>query len=89
MSQRPLPMKHLADLLGVTGNQIYMWYQRRHTTGFPEAVAQTLVPQFPGDKRRTPLFDPEAVADWWSEYDPNANRGAHWAEKRGRKAGAR
>ena len=76
-TQPLLPMRALAALLGVTSNQVYMWHQRRHTTGFPSMVAQTLTPQFPGDKRRSPLFDVEAVMDWYAEWDANRNRGSY------------
>ena len=74
--------KAIAHELGVTSNQAYMWHQRRRTNGFPDAVASTHLPQHPGDKRRAPLFDTDAVRTWWSTYDRNANRGRHWATKR-------
>lgn len=72
-------------LLGVTGNQVYMWHQRRKTTGFPEAKAQVHLPQHPGDKRKAPLFDLMEVTEWWATWDPNRNRGAHFARKRAAK----
>lgn len=78
----PVNFRVLRQVLGVTGNQLYMWHQRRKTTGFPEAVASTLVPQHPGDKKRAPLFDPEEVFEWYAAYDPNQNRGRHWRAKR-------
>lgn len=73
-------------MFGVSSNQVYMWYRRRHTTGFPEARAQVHRPQHPGDKRKAPLFDLHEVAEWWATYDPNRNRGAHFAVKRQEKA---
>jgi uncharacterized protein YjcR len=85
-SQPPMTMKAIAQLLGVTSNQVYMWHQRRHTSGFPAMVAQTIKPHHPGDKKKSPLFDVDEVVDWYSKWDPNRNRGAHYAEKR-RKAG--
>lgn len=78
---RPLPMKQIATLLGVSSNQVYMWHQRRHTTGFPGMVAQTIRPHHPGDKKRSPLFDVDEVVDWFSQWDPNHNRGAHLPSK--------
>lgn len=74
--------KAIAETLGVTGNQVYMWHQRRHKNGFPDAIASTLVPQYPGDKTKTPLFDLSAVIDWYAAYDPLSRNGKHWAEKR-------
>lgn len=75
-------LRAIARELGVTSNRVYMWHQRRATTGFPSAVASTHRPQHPGDKRKAPLFDRAAVRAWWATYDPNANRGSHWAAKR-------
>jgi hypothetical protein len=76
----------IRQLLGVSSNQVYMWYQRRHTTGFPEALAQVHLPQHPGDKRKAPLFDQQEVSEWWADYDPDRNRGAHFAIKRQEKS---
>ena len=78
-------MKTLSILLGVPNKRIYMWHQRRRTNGFPPQRGSVHVPQYPGDKRRAPLFDLLEVTEWWGYYDPNANRGRHWAEKRARK----
>lgn len=75
-------LRAIAHELEVSGNRVYMWHQRRATTGFPEAVASTHQPQHPGDKRKAPLFELAAVRAWWATYDPNANRGSHWAAKR-------
>lgn len=66
---------------GVTGRQIHAWASRR-SGGFPEPVAMTLVPQYPGDKRGTPLFDLESVDRWHESYDVDRLRGLHWATKR-------
>lgn len=85
----PIGLRFVAELLGVTSNQVYMWHQRRRTTGFPDAVAQVNIPQHPGDKRKAPLFDVDEVVDWWATYDPNRNRGGHWARKRMEKADGR
>lgn len=76
-------LKDVADLMGVTSKQVYMWHQRREKNGFPEAVAQVHLPRRPGDKRKAPLFDLEAVVDWYANYDPRARTGKHWQEKRG------
>lgn len=78
----PVNFRYLRDLLGVSSNQLWMWHNRRATTGFPEAVAQVHIPQHMGDKRKAPLFDLEAVLEWHADYDPNAHRGSHWATKR-------
>lgn len=59
-----------------------MWHRRRSRNGFPEAIAATHLPQHPGDKRRSPLFDLDSVVDWWLNYDPLARHGKHWSEKR-------
>lgn len=75
----------IANLLGVSGNQVYMWHQRRGTTGFPEAILCVLQPEHPGDKKRSLRFDLDEVVDWWATYDPNKARGAHWAAKRAEK----
>ena len=79
-------MSLIARLLGVKSNQVYMWHQRRAKNGFPEHRASVIVPQYPGDKRKSKLFDLNEVTDWWATYDPRARSGAHWAEKRARKA---
>lgn len=79
-----LGMKGISELLGVSNKQVYMWHYRRAKNGFPEPRAMTLVPQYAGDKRRTPLFDVMEVVDWYSTYDPLSRHGSHWAEKRAR-----
>lgn len=50
----------LARLLGVSRSVVHMWHQRRRTSGFPSMVAQTIV-------KRAPLFDVDAVVDWYSK----------------------
>ena len=75
-------LRALQDVLGVPSKRIHSWHSRRATNGFPEAVACTLVPQFPGDKRKTLLWRVEDVVTWYRTWDSNANRGMHWAEKR-------
>lgn len=79
-----MTMKGIASLLGVSSNQVYMWHQRRATSGFPCMVAQTIKPHHPGDKKRSPLFDVDEVVNWYSKWDPNRNRGAHLPSKKSR-----
>lgn len=78
----PVPARVVAAALGVTGNRVYMWNQRRRTTRFPAPVASTLRPSSPGQNIGTPLWHLPAVLAWWEGFDPNARRGKHWAEKR-------
>lgn len=76
----PINLKRLGEVLDVTPRQLHAWATRRRTSGFPEPVAQVLAPQYPGDKRRAPLYDLTAVLEWRRTY--RGNRGAHWALKR-------
>ena len=71
----------LALMLGLTPNQLYMWHQRRATSGFPEAIG-SMIYNPKGGRRRAPFFDVTEVVDWYVGYDPDANRGVHWAQKR-------
>lgn len=82
MESHPLvSIRTICTLLGVTSNQVHMWFQRRHTNGFPDMRAQVHQPQYPGDKRKAPLFDLMEVTEWWAVYDPGQNRGSHWERK--------
>lgn len=63
--------KVLAKTLGVSGNQIYTWHQRRHRNGFPEAVAASLVSSGRGGRKRFPLFDLGEVLAWYEQYVPS------------------
>lgn len=71
----------IAEALGVSSRQVYAW-RTRMTSEFPEPVACTLVPQYPGDKRKTPLWLLEEVLAWAAHYRRKDHRGAHWAAKR-------
>lgn len=73
--------REIAKQLGVSGNQVYMWYKRRATTGFPDSIGVLRKPK-PGQNYGQPLFDLESVEEWYSGYNPNARRGEHWAAKR-------
>lgn len=68
----PVPTRTVAQLLGVTGNQVWNWHDRRAANGFPEPVASVLVPQYQGDNRRAPLYDLASVLKWHSTYDVRA-----------------
>lgn len=65
----------IARLLGVSRGQVHMWAQRRATSGFPSPVER----ETPSTR---PQYDVDAVVDWYSKWDPNKNRGAHWSKKR-------
>lgn len=82
-TQTPVGLGVIAKVLGVPPKQVWAWHHRRRTSGFPEAVGSTLRPHYPGDKKKSPLFNLDAVVDWWITYDPNANRGEHWKVKNG------
>lgn len=84
----PVPARVLAETLGVSGNRVYMWNQRRRSTGFPAPVATIIRPWAPGQKRGTPLWHLPAVLAWWEDFDPNTRRGEHWASKRLARSGA-
>lgn len=71
----------VAKMLMTTTRQVHAWHKRRHTSGFPEPIGSVLVPTG-GGRRGGPFFDPQEVVDWFVRYDPDANRGAHWAKKR-------
>ena len=71
----------IARMLMTTSRQVHAWHSRRRTTRFPEPVGSVLVPRR-GGPRRGPLFRVADVLEWWVGYDPNANRGNHWAAKR-------
>lgn len=65
----PVPARIVAEALGVSGNQIYMWHQRRDKNGFPPAIAQIHIPTGSGVNRGAPLYDLDAVIAWHRTYD--------------------
>jgi len=81
-----LPYKDLADLLGVSSNQVYMWHERRASNGFPEATG-VCKKRRPGPKG-SPVFDPVAVLNWYRDYEPSRG-GAPRGNRNGFKPGNR
>jgi hypothetical protein len=74
----------IALLLGVTSNQVYMWYQRRARNGFPEPR---------GTRKRgmgtVRVFDLNEVLTWYVGYEPSkggAPRGARNPSASGKRA---
>jgi len=61
--------KDIAELLGVTSNQVYAWHKRARTTGFPEPEHYV---SGHGDLRLlgAPEFDFEKVLRWHENYVP-------------------
>lgn len=66
----------LADELGVTNKQVYMWYQRRARNGFPDPVCH----QHADNGRMSPHWDIDEVLAWRIFYDPSP--GGWHAQKR-------
>jgi hypothetical protein len=56
----------VARMLGVSLNQVHMWYVRRANNGFPQALR--IEERRPG--MPAPVFDPEKVLAWHSTYVP-------------------
>lgn len=84
MNEHDVELVGLRDLcteLGVTSRQIHAWHSRG-TAGFPEPVEFSTTAAYPGGRTQSPLFDLEAVKQWFAAYDPQKGRGAHWAAKR-------
>lgn len=53
--------------MGVTRNQVYMWYQRRLRNGFPEPVLHRSAGNGAND---APWFDLDEVLAWHASYTP-------------------
>ena len=52
-------IREIANLFHVPRTTASMWYQRRATTGFPEAIQELAM---------GPVFDLDAVIDWHEEW---------------------
>lgn len=76
-----LTLTELARLLGVSTNQVWTWHDRRDRNGFPASIGCCIAPKG-GGRKRSPMFDPQTVVEWWVEYEPMARHGKHWASKR-------
>lgn len=76
-----MTFSEIARFLGVSPNQVYMWYKRRSKNGFPEPWAYTIAAPRGGPKR-APMFNITEVVEWYIGYEPYARHGKHWGEKR-------
>lgn len=64
----PVTLTQIAQLLGVSTNQVHMWHTRQGANGFPEPIGSVIRPV--AGPRKGPLFDVDAVIEWHLGYNP-------------------
>jgi len=67
MMNKTMTKSELADLLGVSKQQIWAWHSRRTRNGFPDRVGVE-------ERRRgvlSDVFSPREVLLWWRRYVPS------------------
>ena len=83
----------IADRLGVKPNQVFMWQDRRETSGFPLPVDTANIGTGRGHRFSSPVWDLAEVLAWQQTYVPvrgGAGRhqpGCQCASHRARSAG--
>lgn len=68
MSTTEATCAQIAQLFGVSNNQVYTWSQRREHNGFPEPVGT-----YHGHDRRSSqaaVYDINEVIAWYVDYEP-------------------
>lgn len=61
-------MADLAKMLEVSRQQVFTWYKRRESNGFPEPKASVTVNKYRYQKGQ---WDPEEVLAWRDQYAPS------------------